>query len=117
MFRASIVLVNQTGSGSRSEEHDEIRDVPAGRRPDLAEHERSERGENPPQADAAGVEEPPERDHRQGRREQDGELAHQEEPREVARAREHEERAEQNGEVHERYHADGRSEREIERPP
>ena len=122
------MLVNQLGSGGqigpddlardpRSEEHDEVRDVPADRRPDLAEHERPERGENPPQADAAGVEESAERDHRQRRREQDVDLAHPEQPREVARAREHGDRTEQDAEVHERHHTDRRSEREIQRPP
>ena len=80
----------------RAEEHDDVRDVPAGRRPDLAEHERPERGEDPPQADAAGGEEPAERDHRQRRREQDVDLAHPEQPREVARAREHGDRTEQD---------------------
>ena len=128
MFRASIVLVNQPGSGAqigaydfardpRSEEHDDVRDVPAHRRPDVAEHERPERGENSPQADAAGVEESAERDHRQRRREQDVDLAHPEQPREVARAREHGDRTEQDAEVHERHHTDRRSEREIQRPP
>ena len=128
MLRASIVLVNQTGRGgqiwaddlareTRSEEDDEPRDVPAHRRSDVDEHERPERGKNPPQADAAGVEESAERDHRQRRREQDGDLAHAEQPGEVARAREHGDRAEQDAEVHEWHNTDRRSEREIQRPP
>ena len=102
---------------SRTEEHDDERDVPAGRRPDAAEHERPERGENSPEADAAGVEEPAERDHRQRWREQDVELAHPEQPREVARAREHGYGAEQDGEVDERHHTDRRAECEIQRTP
>ena len=128
MLRASIVLVNHVGQrrrdraqdlagDPRSEEHDDVRDVPADRRPDVAEHERAERGEDPPQADAAGVEEPAERDHRQRRREQDVDLADAEQPREVARAREHDDRTEQDGEVHERHQPDRRSEREIQRSP
>ena len=50
MFRASIVLVNELVAQARfdprsrrdprSEEHGEVRDVPAARRPDVAEHER-----------------------------------------------------------------------------
>ncbi len=102
---------------SRSEKHDDERDVPAGRRPDAAEHERPERGENSPEADAAGVEESAERDHRQRWREQDVDLAHPEQPREVARAREHGDRTEQDAEVHERHHTDRRAEREIQRTP
>ena len=101
----------------RSEEHDDPRDVPADRRPDIAEHERPERGENAPQADAAGGEKSAERDHRQRRREQDGDLAHPEEPGEVARAREDDQCTEQDAEVHERHHTDRRSECEIQRPP
>ena len=41
--------------------------------------------EDPPEPDAAGAEEAAERDHRQRRREQDRDLAHAEQPREVAR--------------------------------
>ena len=122
------MLVNQHGQrlpdraddlarDPRSEEDDDERDVPADRRPDVAEHERPERRENPPQADAAGVEESAERDHRQRRREQDVDLAHPEQPREVARAREDDDRTEQDAEVHERHHADRRSEREVQRAP
>ena len=108
--------VDDLARDPRAEEDDDVRDVPAGRRPDVAEHERRERGENPPQADAAGGEESAERDHRQRRREQDVDLADPEQPREVARAREHDDRAEQDAEVHERHHTDRRSEREIQRP-
>ena len=102
---------------TRSDKHDEIGHVPASPRPDVAEHERRERGEDPPQADAAGVEKSAERDHRQRRRQQDGDLAHPEQPREVARAREHGDPTEQHAEVHQRHHADRRPEGEIERPP
>ena len=128
MFRASIVLVNQLGGcgqvgpedlprDARSEEDDEEGEVPAHRRPDVAEHERPERGENAPQADAAGGEKPAERDHRQRRREQDGDLSDPEKRGEVARAREDGQCTEQDTEVHERHHTDRRPECEIQRPP
>ena len=128
MLRASIVLVNQLGSGdqigptispaipdprntTRHATYQRVADR------DVAEHERPERGEDPPQADAAGVEESAERDHRQRRREQDVDLADPQQQREVARAREHGDRTEQDAEVHERHHTDRRSEREVQRPP
>jgi hypothetical protein len=88
----------------RSEEHHEIRDVPAHSRPDLAEDEGPEWGENPPESDAAGREETAERDHGQRRREQDVDLAHPEKPPEVSRSREDDDRTEQDAEVHERIH-------------
>ena len=69
------MLVNHSGTAgdatqqlagdARAEEHDDVRDVPASRGSDVAEHERSERGEDPPQADPAGVEEAAQRDHRE----------------------------------------------------
>ena len=107
----------QLAGDPRAEEHDEIRDVPASRGADVAEHERPERGEDPPQADPAGREETPQRDHRQRRSEQDGDLAGKEELSEVPGPREHDDRPEQDHEVHERHPADGRSEREIEGRP
>ena len=86
----------------RAEEHDQVRDVPASRGSDVAEHERPERGEDPPQADPAGVEESPQRDHRQRRSEQDGDLAHKQESGEVPGTREDEDRGQQDREIHER---------------
>ena len=49
----------QLSGEPRAEEHDEVRDVPASRGSDVAENERPERGEDPPQADPAGGEEAP----------------------------------------------------------
>ena len=122
------MLVNQPGGGgqvgpktsprdARSEEDDEVGEVPAHRRPDAAEHKRPERGENAPQADAAGGQKPAERDHGQRRRKQDGDLSDPEKRGEVARAREDGQCTKQDTEVHERHHTDRRSECEIQRPP
>ena len=73
----------QLSGDARAQEHDDPRDVPATRGSDVAEHERSERGEDSPQTDSAGIEEAPERHHRQSRSEQDRHLTHVEELVEV----------------------------------
>ena len=108
----------QLAGDPRAEEHDQIGDVPADAARTSLNTSAPERREDPPQADAAGVEEAPERDHRQGRSEQDRDLADAEqELAEVARAREDDDRAEQRREVHERHPADGRAEGEIQARP
>ena len=70
MFSASIVLVNQSGSGGgtgsielahdpRAQEDRDPRDEPPGCIPDIREDERGEWREDPPEADGAGGTNPP----------------------------------------------------------
>jgi hypothetical protein len=111
------VRAEQLPREPRAEEHDEVGEVPAHGAPDVAEHERPERGEDPPQPDPAGGEEAAERDHRERRREQDRELADEQERAEVPRAREDDDRREQDHGVRERHPADRGAEREVEGRP
>src|SRR5262245_31633299 len=101
----------------RAEEHDEIRDVPARRVADVAEDQRTERSEDPPEADPSGGEEPTQRDHRERRGEQDRDLADEQKPVEVPRAREDHDRSEQRQEVSEWHPSHRRAEGEIQPRP
>ena len=85
MLSASIVVVNHAGtSGStpteefagdpRAQKHDSHATYQRAALADTAEHERGEGREDAPQADATGVDEPAQRDHRERRREEDGDL-------------------------------------------
>ena len=82
----------QLSSNARAEEHDEVSGIPASRAADVAEHERGERRQDSPQTDPAGVEEASQRDHRQRRSKQDGQLADTQEGAEVPCAREDDDR-------------------------
>ena len=128
MLSASIVVVNHVGMGGgigpsidardpRAQEHHHPGDEPARRIADIAEHERGQRGEDSPEPDATRAEEATQRDHRECRREQDVDLADPEQQPEVARSRERQDRAEQDGEVDQRHDADRRAEREVQRAP
>jgi hypothetical protein len=108
---------DQLSDDARAEEHDEVRDVPASRGSDVAEHECPEGGENPPQTDPAGVEEAPQRDHRERGSEQDGDLADTQEVAELPCTREDDDRRQEDREVRERYPSHRRAEREIEGRP
>ena len=128
MFRASIVLVNQPGSSGQTGPMTSPT-IPDPRKTTTnAMYQRTADRTSLKTSAASGAriphrptppetKESAERDHRQRRREQDVDLAHPQQPREVARPREHRDRTEQDAEVHERHHADRRSEREIQRPP
>ena len=127
MLSASIRVVNHAGSGElvprisparpHAEEDRQERDVPADAGAHAAEDERAHRGEDAPDADARGGDEPAERDHRQGRREQDVEELDAQEQVEVSRPGEDRDRADRDGEVHEREHTGRRPEREVEAAP
>ena len=123
---AIIVVANQAGAATdrpdelarepRYEEHDDERDEPAGRRRTSLKT-RAPSGARMPHRPTPPAATKPPNDHRDRRREQDVDQRHQEEPREVARAREHGDRTEQDGEVDERHHTDRRAEREVQRAP
>src|SRR5919201_799282 len=112
-LRASMVLVNHSGTAGDTPPSSS----PARRGSDVAEDERPERGQDPPKTDPAGVEEAPQRDHRQRGSEQDGDLADTKERAEVACAREDDERRQQDREVRERHPAHRRPEREVQGRP
>ena len=128
MLRASIVLVNQAGraGGTRSnhlpddpraEERRPTRhtSAAASRTSVKTSAARAARGSPISRRPPRG--EPTERDHREGRRQQDRHLASPPHQAEVARSREEDDRAGHDREVGEWHEPHRRPEREVQRPP
>ena len=114
----------QRGAGAQDlardaarEEDSQERHVPADAGAYAAEDERAHRGEDAPDADAGGRDETAERDHRQGRREQDVEELDAQEQIEVSRPSEDRDRPDRDDEVHVGERTGRRPEREVEGAP
>ena len=127
MFSTSMVVVNHPGSGGSGchssprnpadEEHRQEGDEPANPRPHIAEDEGAHGRHEAPQADGAGSGEAAHEDHRDVRRQQDGQLLDAEQERRIAGPREDQQRTQRHREVEVRDQSAWRAQRQVQAPP